>query len=125
MKKLIDETVILRYVLGDDKRLHQRAVELIQSADVYTYPEVITRVAVTLRDAYRVPRSQIAYTLNLLLEDIFVIDQDVVRYANRLFGSTVLDYIDCLLIAHNVVRNESVESFEKPMVARALSNLPE
>lgn len=118
MKKLIDETIILRYVLDDDKRLHERAVELIQSTDVYTYPEIFTRVAVTLRDAYRVPRSQIAYTLNLLLEDIFVVDQDVVRYANKLFGSTIMDYIDCMLVARNVVRNEDVVSFEKPLVAR-------
>ena len=108
MKQLIDETVILRYLLDDDKRRSKQAAE------------IIARVAVTLRDTYRVPRSQIGFTLVELLEDVYVVDEDVVRYAARLFGSSMLDFVDCLLIAHNTVRGAQVVSFDKPLVKRML-----
>jgi predicted nucleic-acid-binding protein len=120
MKQLIDETVILRYLLDDDKRRSKQAAEIIATGQAYTYPEIIARVAVTLRDTYRVPRSQIGFTLVELLEDVYVVDEDVVRYAARLFGSSMLDFVDCLLIAHNTVRGAQVVSFDKPLVKRML-----
>ena len=70
---------------------------------------------------YRVPRSQIGYTLMTLLDDIYVVDEDVVRYASRLFGSSMLDYVDCLLVARNVLHGEHILSFDKPLLKRTLS----
>lgn len=120
MKQLIDETVILRYLLDDDKRRSKQAVEIIATGQAYTYPEIIARVAITLRDTYRVPRSQIGFTLVELLDDVYVVDEDIVRYASRLFGSSMLDFVDCMLVAHNAVRGEQVVSFDKPLLKRML-----
>ncbi len=120
MKQLIDETVILRYLLDDDRRHARQAADIIRTGEAYTYPEIIARVAITLRDTYRVPRSQIGFTLVELLDDVFVVDEDVVRYAARLFGSSMLDFVDCLLVAHNAVRGEQVMSFDKPLVKHML-----
>lgn len=120
MKQLIDETVILRYLLDDDKRHSKQAAEIIATGQAYTYPEIIARVAITLRDTYRVPRSQIGFTLVELLDDVFVVDEDVVRYAARLFGSSMLDFVDCMLVAHNAVRDEQIVSFDKPLLKRML-----
>ena len=118
MKTLIDETYLLRYVLQDEKEMFEVASALIAGGQAYTYPEYIARTAITLRDVYRVPRSQIAYVLNMLLDDVFVVDEDVVRCANRLFGTTILD---CLSAARSIVRGESIASFEKPLLGRVLN----
>lgn len=121
MKTLIDETYLLRYVLRDEKEMFEVASALIAGGQAYTYPEYIARTAITLRDVYRVPRSQIAYVLNMLLDDVFVVDEDVVRCANRLFGTTILDYLDCLSAARFIVRGENIASFEKPLLGRVLN----
>lgn len=120
MPLLIDETVILRYLLQDHKGHFKDACEAIASGDAYTYPEIFARVAVTLRDIYGVPRSQIGVTLLELMDDIYVIDEDVVRYASRLFGSSMLDYVDCLLVARNAIHGEQIMSFDKPLMKRTL-----
>lgn len=121
MRILIDETVILRYLLEDDKKGFKEASAAIGTGQAYTYPEIMARVAVTLRDVYRVPRSQIGYVMLSLLDDIHVHEEDVVRYACRLFGSSMLDYVDCLLVARNALRGESVMTFDKPLLKRTLS----
>lgn len=120
MKLLIDETVILRYLLEDNKSQFKEACSVISDGKAYTYPEIIARVAVTLRDVYRVPRSQIGYTLIELLNDVYVIDEEIVRYASRLFGSSMLDFVDCLLIARNALEGAQIMSFDKPLMKRTL-----
>lgn len=120
MRLLIDETVILRYLLDDDKKESREAREAIATGEAYTYPEIIARVAVTLRDVYRVPRSQIGYALIELLDDITVVSEDVVRYAARLFGSSMLDFVDCLMVARNAIHGEKTMSFDKPIMKRML-----
>ena len=57
---IIDETVILRYLLDDDEVLSPRAAKVIAARTARVYPEIITRVVVTLRDVYKVPRVEIA-----------------------------------------------------------------
>jgi len=121
MQVLIDETVILRYVLEDDKRQFKEASAVIGAGEAYTYPEIFARVAVTLRDTYRVPRSQIGFTLTELLNDIYVVDEEVVRYASRLFGSSMLDYVDCLMVARNAIQGAEIMSFDKPLMKRSLA----
>lgn len=116
MITIVDESVILRYLLNDDKRKAKQAAELIAGGQVYSYPEIFARVAVTLRDVYGVPRSLVSEALLNLLEDIRVGEEDIVRYATRLFGTSKLDYIDCLLIARNHLYSHQVVSFDKPLL---------
>ena len=120
MKLLIDETVILRYLLNDQKGHSREAAKAIATGEAYTYPEILARVAVSLRDVYRVPRSQIGYTLIELMDDIYVVYEDVARYASRLFGSSMLDFVDCLLVARNALHGEKIMSFDKPLMKRTL-----
>ena len=47
---IIDETVILRYLLDDDEVLSPRAAKVIDMSTARVYTEIFTRVAVTLRD---------------------------------------------------------------------------
>lgn len=121
MKLLIDESVILRYLLADNKRGFNRACEAIATGEAFTYPEIYARVAIVLRDVYGVPRSQIGYALIALMDDITVIEAPIVEYASRLFGSSLLDYVDCLLVARNVIRHQMVMTDDKPLLSRMLS----
>ena len=116
MITIIDESVILRSLLNDDKRKAKQAASLIAGGHAYSYPEIFARVAVTLRDVYGVPRSLVSEAMLNLLDDIRVSEEDIVRYATRLFGSSMLDYIDCLLVARNHLYSHEIVSFDKPLM---------
>lgn len=112
---IIDETVILRYLL-DDEILSPRAAKVIATRTARVYPEIITRVAVTLRDVYKVPRTKIAAAMTRLLDDVMVDEPTVVALAVKLFGKTHMDFTDCLLAARTAIYNDDVVSFGKPII---------
>lgn len=107
---IIDETVILRYLLDDDEVLSPRAAKVIATRTARVYPEIITRVVVTLRDVYKVPR------VDRLLDDVMVDEPTVVALAVKLFGKTHMDFTDCLLAARTAIYNDDVVSFGKPII---------
>lgn len=112
---IIDETVILRYLL-DDEVLSLRAAKVIATRTARVYPEIITRVVVTLRDVYKVPRVEIAAAMKRLLDDVMVDEPTVVALAVKLFGKTHMDFNDCLLAARTAIYNDDVVSFGKPII---------
>ncbi len=112
---IIDETVILRYLL-DDEVLSPRAAKVIATRTAHVYPEIITRVVVTLRDVYKVPRVEIAAAMKRLLDDVMVDEPTVVALAVKLFGKTHMDFSDCLLAARAAIYNDDVVSFGKPII---------
>lgn len=112
---IIDETVILRYLL-DDEVLSPRAAKVIATRTARVYPEIITRVVVTLRDVYKVPHVEIAAALKRLLDDVMVDEPTVVALAVKLFGKTHMDFTDCLLAARTAIYNDDVVSFGKPII---------
>lgn len=112
---IIDETVILRYLL-DDEVLSPRAAKVIATRTARVYPEIITRVVVTLRDVYKVPRVEIAAAMKRLLDDVMVDEPTVVALAVKLFGKTHMDFSDCLLAARTAIYNDDVVSFGKPII---------
>lgn len=112
---IIDETVILRYLL-DDEVLSPRAAKVIATRTARVYPEIITRVVVTLRDVYKVPRVEIAMAMRRLLDDVMVDEPTVVALAIKLFGKTHMDFTDCLLAARTAIYNDDVVSFGKPII---------
>ena len=87
---IIDETVILRYLLNDDEVLSPRAAKVIATRTARVYPEIITRVVVTLRDVYKVPRVEIAAAMKRLLDDVMVDEPTVVALAVKLFGKPII-----------------------------------
>ena len=113
---IIDETVILRYLLNDDEVLSPRAAKVIATRTARVYPEIITRVVVTLRDVYKVPRVEIATAMTKLLDDVMVDEPTVIALAIKLFGKTHMDFTDCLLAARTAIYNDDVVSFGKPII---------
>lgn len=112
---IIDETVILRYLL-DDEVLSPRAAKVIATRTARVYLEIITRVVVTLRDVYKVPRVEIATAMRRLLDDVMVDEPTVVALAIKLFGKTHMDFTDCLLAARTAIYNDDAVSFGKPII---------
>lgn len=112
---IIDETVILRYLL-DDEVLSPRAAKVIATRTARVYPEIITRVVVTLCDVYKVPRIEIAAAMKRLLDDVMVDEPTVAALAVKLFGKTHMDFTDCLLAARTAIYNDDVVSFGKPII---------
>ncbi len=112
---IIDETVILRYLL-DDEVLSPRAAKAIATRTARVYPEIITRVVVTLRDVYKVPRVEITAAMKRLIDDVMVDEPTVVALAVKLFGKTHMDFTDCLLAARTAIYNDDVVSFGKPII---------
>lgn len=117
---IIDETAMLRYLLNDNKKQAREVRRFITSGNVYTYPELIARVAVTLRDTYNVPRKVIGEALSTMLDDVVVGEEDSVRLACRLFGATNHDFTDCLLLARNTLRGYRILSYDKGKHKRIL-----
>lgn len=117
---ILDESAMLRYLLNDNKKQAREVRRYVTKGIVYTYPELIARVAVTLRDTYNVPRKVIGEALSCMLDDIIVGEEDSVRLACRLFGTTNHDFTDCLLIARNTLRGYRVLSFDKGKQKRLL-----
>ena len=120
---IIDETVILRYLL-DDEVLSRRAAKVIATRTARVYPEIITRVVVTLRDVYKVPRVEIAAAMKRLLDDVMVDEPTVVALAVKLFDKTHMDFSDCLLAARTAIYNDDVVSFGKPIIQGMIATAP-
>lgn len=120
MATVIDETVILRYLLNDHKRQTEEAAAIIATGEAIAYPEIIARVAVSLRDVYHVPRSMIGAAIIKLFEDVTVADEETVRLAVRYFASTALDFTDCMMVARNVLRGYHIATFDKAILKRML-----
>ena len=107
---IIDETVILRYLLNDDEVLSPRAAKVIATRTARVYPEIITRVVVTLRDVYNVPRVEIAAAMTKLLDDVMLDEPTVIALAIKLFGKTHMDFT-CLDIKMSVLHAYARERF--------------
>lgn len=106
---IVDENVILRYLLNDDASKANRARRLILGGNVRTYPEVIVRVVCVLSEVYGVPRSLIGNVIELLMGDIQVEEAASVRLAARLYSANKLDFDDCLMAARSALHGYRVE----------------
>ena len=79
--KAVDTNVLVRFLIQDDKKQTQTAVELLTDAEVHKQPLFISHVVVVelmwvLKSAYNVPRNDILASLNELLSLVAVTFQD-------------------------------------------------
>lgn len=114
MKKLIDVSVILRYLLGDHPQMSEEAKKVIEDG-AFTLPEVLAEVVYVLNGVYKVERTEIAKTLIDFLDEISIENQETVCEALSLFSETSLDFVDCILIARHRILGDEVVSFDKKL----------
>ena len=121
MITILDETAILRYLLEDDKKCAKEVEETIASGVAYTYPEIICRVVVTLRDVYNVPHSVIDKAINMLLDDVNTTEEHVVRLACKFFCTSPLDFTDALIVARCSILGHNSIIYDKPAMRQFLA----
>lgn len=112
---IVDETILLRYLLDDDPRPSAKARRLIASGCAQAYPEVAVRTVHLLEEDYRVPRSLIGTVMELLADDVSFQDGTAIRLAARLYTGNRLPFAGCLTVARNVLTGYSVATFNKQL----------
>lgn len=115
MRVLLDANAALRYLLGDNAEMAAKTKEAIEFG-AFLLPEVLAEIVYVLRGVYDVPRSELAKKTNAFLDEVECDHPAVLRNAMSRFGSTKLDFIDCLLIAYHDELGDSVITFDKDML---------
>lgn len=113
-RKCIDANVILRRVLRDNEDMAARADQVFQEG-AWTIPAVIAEVIYVLSRVYKINRQDISATLLTVLDEIDVERPLIMARAVQLFGSTRLDFVDCLLAAYHEMEKVEIFTFDKEL----------
>ena len=114
---LLDTNAILRYILQDNQEMADR-VELQLSNNICYVPvEVVAEIVYVLLKVYHIDRKTITQTIMAISEtdNIMIAQNNVVRYAIGVFASSMLDFVDCLLIGYAKEKQYSVFTFDKKL----------
>lgn len=118
---IVDANVILRYLLNDIPEQAEIARRAIDDGAMVEL-EVVAEVVYVLSGVYQVPRAEIARVLCELSDKLICSRQDVLIEALEAYGTTKLDFVDCILIATAKLSNYEVLTFDKKL-ARAIERL--
>ena len=61
------------------------------------------------------PRDEIASRMKLLVDEVQSERPEVLKSALEFFGSTKLDFVDCLLVAYHNHLGDNVTSFDRKL----------
>jgi len=114
MRMLVDANIVLRYMLHDDDSMFQIAEQTIRNG-AFLLPEVLAEVVYVLFGVYSVPREELVSQLQILIKEVQAEHPEVLDTALATFGSTKLDFVDCLLVAYNRHLGDKVVSFDRKM----------
>lgn len=117
---LLDTNAVLRYILNDIPKQHDKVKEYIRSRPVAVRYEVIAEAVFVLESFYKMPRGDIADVMNKFLSTKNVNSHypTVLLAALTLYATKKkLDIIDCMLCAFNNINGWDVLTFDKDMNA--------
>lgn len=112
---IIDANIILRCLLQDNYELAEKAKSFIDNNDCFVPTEVIAEVVFVLLKVYNVPRTEIAERITTSFEYYEVQNEQLLKKALEYFGTTTLDFVDCLLAAYHSVENEEIATLDKKL----------
>ena len=126
-KRLPDTNTILRYLIGDEPRLYEKASEFFEGVRVGTNKAVILESVLVecvyvLMKFYKVPKKEIALRLKELLHYKGVANDDrdeLIGALNIFADKTTLDIVDCILCAKAGRSNLSIFSFDEALLKYA------
>jgi predicted nucleic acid-binding protein len=122
MRVLLDANAALRYLLADNPEMAAKTKSAIEFG-AFLLPEVLAEIVYVLSGVYSVPRPELAAKLIVFLGEVDCGNPVVLRAALNRFGTTKLDFVDCLLLAYHDVLGDSVLTFDKAM-RKALGGKP-
>ena len=117
MRRIADTNILVRYLTGDDAKDAAKATEIIRNG-VEVIPETIPEVLYVLTSnvLYAIPRLNAAEAVIDLLDDISIDREIIIRKALNIYGETMLDYVDCLLIAEGLSADTEIVSFDRKLL---------
>lgn len=112
---LIDTNIVLRFLLQDHETLSQKAKDIIDNNRVICLNAVTYEAIHVLQSMYKIDRALIADKLSILFEKSIIESENtqITIKALTIFKETVLDFMDCLLLAYHIVDNDTIYSFDK------------
>ena len=119
--QLVDANVLLRYLLNDIPEQAVVARQAIESGAAVEI-EVVAEVVYVLQRVYEVPRAKTAEVLGDLCPKLICSRLNVLIEALEAYGSTSLDFVDCVLLASAKVEQADVLTFDKKL-KRAIERL--
>ena len=116
--KMIDTNVILRFILHDNETLAKQAAEIIINNECLVTNEIAAEVIYVLSKVYNIDREKTAAELTkiLNLRSIKPVENEVLRYAVKLYGEKSLDFADCLLVGYHSVYSYEIYTFDKKLI---------
>lgn len=113
---LLDANACLRYLLEDNDVQAERVAHAVSDGAEVTV-EVLAECVYVLSGVYHVPRSHIAESLGILLDDVDCDRRRVARVALGLFSGSNLDFVDCVLAAEHDAAGREVLTFDRKLNA--------
>ena len=115
MESLLDANAVLRYLLGDNQEQAEAAAKAIAGGAEVTV-EVLAECVYVLAGVYHVPRSRIAESLGILLDEVTCRRKNVAAAALGLYGGSSFDFVDCVLAAERQELGRDVVTFDKKLI---------
>lgn len=113
---IFDANMILRYLLGDNEEMKERAKQYLIAGDVWITLEVAAEVVYVLKGLYNLERQEITEKIIQFLELTECRDIEVLQLALHTYAVQNLDFVDCILYAYNEVKGIEIATFDKKLL---------
>lgn len=114
MQTLLDANAVLRYLLEDIQEQADEVAEAVTCGAEVTV-EVLAECVYVLSGVYEVPRSAIAESLGLLLDEVACRRGNAAAAALGLYAGSSFDFVDCVLAAEHDISSKPVLTFDKKL----------
>ena len=126
-KRLPDTNTILRYLLGDEPRLYEKAAGFFEKVRVgderaVILESVIVECVYVLTKFYKVPRGEVSAKLKELLHYKGVTNDDrdaLIEALTTFVDKPSLDIVDCVLCAKAEAHNMPLFTFDKSLLSHS------
>ncbi|MDO8743941.1 MAG: PIN domain-containing protein [Candidatus Brocadiaceae bacterium] len=126
-KRLPDTNMILRYLLGDEPRLYEKAAKIFEKVrigeeKVVILESVLVECIYVLTKFYKVPKKEASAKLQELLHYRGVANDDrdeLIEALTTFAEKTSLDIVDCILCAKAKNSNMSLFTFDEALMSHS------
>lgn len=126
-KRLPDTNTILRYLLGDDPRLYEKAARFFEKVRVgeekaVILESVLVECIYVLTKFYKVPKKEASAKLKELLHYKGVVNDDrdeLIEALTTFAEKSPLDIVDCILCAKARKSNVSLFTFDEALMSHS------
>ena len=115
-RMMFDANMILRYLLNDNPTMYEKSKHLLKQDNVWVTLEVIAEVVYVLHRVYSLDRQMVSDKVKDFAELIKCKENEVLNLAIDTYATQNLDFVDCVLYAHNKVDGFEIATFDKKLL---------